>query len=236
MGKSLYRGLHFQTRTRTLYFWCSGWQTHNSWKQLTRSGGWKAIPKKREIKKKEIHSFIFQRHTLSSFDFVVTYWVTNFLPKLVDMLFFIFSTEKTEFPFFEFLYFRVLPCWYSSTSGKVLPSLRRVWASTSHQLITLYWLCIMTPSSLKVNQTTSPCEEQYFPIIIFPDSHPRAVSYSRLSSKTNFLWVLHVSSRCFFLRIVQNVVMMSTCIVKQFLGQSWNSLCLDPSKKFFFVF
>ncbi len=36
--------------------------------------------------------------------FVVTYRVTNFLPKLVDMLW-----KKTEFPFFVFPYFRVLP-------------------------------------------------------------------------------------------------------------------------------
>ncbi len=46
--------------------------------------------------------FFHQRHTLlTSFDvFVVTYRVTNFLP---------FSTEKTEFPFFVFPCFRVLP-------------------------------------------------------------------------------------------------------------------------------
>ena len=45
-------------------------------------------------------SFFHQRHALlTSFDiFVVTYRVTNFLPKLVDML--LFSAEKTEFPFF----------------------------------------------------------------------------------------------------------------------------------------
>ncbi len=47
-------------------------------------------------------------HWTMSFDIhVVTYRVTNFLPKLVDML--LFSTEKTEFPFFEFPNFRVLP-------------------------------------------------------------------------------------------------------------------------------
>ncbi len=53
-------------------------------------------------------SFFCQRHTLStSFDiFIVTYKVTNFLPKLVDML--LFSAEKTEFPFFEIPYFWVL--------------------------------------------------------------------------------------------------------------------------------
>ena len=39
--------------------------------------------------------------------FVVTYRVTNFLPKLLNML--LFSAEKTEFPFFEIPYFRVLP-------------------------------------------------------------------------------------------------------------------------------
>ena len=39
--------------------------------------------------------------------FVVTYRVTNFLSKLLDML--LFSAEKTEFPFFEIPYFRVLP-------------------------------------------------------------------------------------------------------------------------------
>ncbi len=54
--------------------------------------------------------FFCQRHVLStSFDiFVVTYRVTNFVPKLVNML--LFSVEKTEFPFFEIPYFRVLPC------------------------------------------------------------------------------------------------------------------------------
>ena len=42
-----------------------------------------------------------------SFDiFVVTCRVTNFLPKLVDML--LFSMEKTEFPFLVFPYFRVM--------------------------------------------------------------------------------------------------------------------------------
>ena len=58
-------------------------------------------------------SFFRQRHTLlctlsTSFDiFVITYRVTNFLPKLVNML--LFSTEKTEFPFLVFPYFRVMP-------------------------------------------------------------------------------------------------------------------------------
>ncbi len=53
-------------------------------------------------------SFLHQRHALStSFDlFVVTYWVTNSLLKLIHIL--LFSTEKTEFPF-ELPYFRVLP-------------------------------------------------------------------------------------------------------------------------------
>ena len=53
--------------------------------------------------------FFCQRHALStSFDiFVVTYRVTFFLPKLVDML--LFSMEKTEFPFLVFPYFRVMP-------------------------------------------------------------------------------------------------------------------------------
>ena len=62
--------------------------------------------------KNENSVFFHQRHAFStSFNiFVVTYRVTNFLPKLVDMLlFFIFSAEKTEFSFFVFPYFRVLP-------------------------------------------------------------------------------------------------------------------------------
>ena len=43
-------------------------------------------------------------HCPLSFDiFVVTYRVTNFLPKLVDIL--LFSTEKTEFPVLVFPYF-----------------------------------------------------------------------------------------------------------------------------------
>ena len=53
--------------------------------------------------------FFRQRHTLlRSFDiFVITYRVTNFLPKLVAML--LFSVEKTELPFLVFPYFRVMP-------------------------------------------------------------------------------------------------------------------------------
>ena len=39
--------------------------------------------------------------------FVVTYRVTNLLPKLVDML--LFSMEKTEFLFLVFPYFRIMP-------------------------------------------------------------------------------------------------------------------------------
>ncbi len=42
--------------------------------------------------------------------FVLTYRVTNFLPKLVDMLLFS-AGKKTEFPFFVFPYFPVLPCY-----------------------------------------------------------------------------------------------------------------------------
>ncbi len=46
---------------------------------------------------------------VKSFDiFAVTYRVTNVLPKLVNML--LFSTgKKTEFSFFDFPYFRLLP-------------------------------------------------------------------------------------------------------------------------------
>ncbi len=65
----------------------------------------RARPENREMK----FSFLRQRHVLlTSFDiFVVTCRVTNFLPKLVNMLF--FSMEKNEFLFFEFHYFRVFP-------------------------------------------------------------------------------------------------------------------------------
>ena len=69
-----------------------------------------AIPENRDMKKMKFSCFSHQRHALStSFDIaVVTYRVTNYLPKLVDML--LFSVcEKTEFPFFEIPYFRVLP-------------------------------------------------------------------------------------------------------------------------------
>ncbi len=55
-------------------------------------------------------SFFHQGHALStSLDiFVVRYRVTNFLPKLLNML--LFSMEKKlNFYFFEFPYFRVLP-------------------------------------------------------------------------------------------------------------------------------
>ena len=64
-----------------------------------------AIPENKEIKKKWKFSYFCQRHALStSFDiFVVTYRVTNFLPK-VDIL-----RKKTELPFLVFPYFRVMP-------------------------------------------------------------------------------------------------------------------------------
>ena len=70
-----------------------------------------AIPENREIKKWKF-SFFCQRHARhvlsTSFDtFVATYRVTNFLPKLMDML--LFSVEKNEFPFLVFPYFRVMP-------------------------------------------------------------------------------------------------------------------------------
>ncbi len=71
----------------------------------TRSERRQTIPKNSELKKrKKRNSFFFcQRHALSmSFDiFVVTYRVTNFLPKLVNMLTF-FSVGTTEFPSLEF--------------------------------------------------------------------------------------------------------------------------------------
>ena len=53
--------------------------------------------------------------------FVVTYRVTNFLPKLVDML--QFSTEKTEFPFLVFPYYRVMP---NATEESNLPELKEL--------------------------------------------------------------------------------------------------------------
>ncbi len=67
-----------------------------------------AIPENREFQKWKL-SFFHQRHTLTmSFDiFVITYRVTNFLPKPINLL--LFSTEKTEFPFLVFPYFRVRP-------------------------------------------------------------------------------------------------------------------------------
>ena len=63
-----------------------------------------AKPENREMKKWN-SVFLRQRHALSrNFDsFVVTYRVTNFLPKLMDML--LFSMEKTEFSFCEFPFF-----------------------------------------------------------------------------------------------------------------------------------
>ncbi len=66
-----------------------------------------AIPENKEFKKWKF-SFFYQRHALStSFDiFVVTYRVTNFLPKLLHML--LFCMEKTEFPFMVFPYFQVM--------------------------------------------------------------------------------------------------------------------------------
>ena len=67
----------------------------------------------------EIQFFRSQTYALwMSFDIyvhVVTYRVINFLPKLVDMLYIIFNGKKTEFPFFVFPYFRVLPPWKNTS-------------------------------------------------------------------------------------------------------------------------
>ncbi len=78
------------------------WNLHPERVRIHITHSESATPENRETKKTEIHGvFLRQRHALSmSFDiFVVTYRVTNFLPKLVQML--LFSVEKTEFPFFD---------------------------------------------------------------------------------------------------------------------------------------
>ena len=74
---------------------------------------WIAKPENREMKNMKIISFFPSKTSIVrpvlTF-FVVTYRVTNFFPKLVNML--LFSTrKKTEFPFLEFAYFRVLREW-----------------------------------------------------------------------------------------------------------------------------
>ena len=67
-----------------------------------------AIPENREFQKLKFSFFSQRQALLTSFDIVVvTYRVTNILPKLVNML--LFSMEKTEFPFLVFPYFRVMP-------------------------------------------------------------------------------------------------------------------------------
>ncbi len=67
--------------------------------------------------KNEIQFFFCQSHALwTSFDiFVVTYRVSNFLPKLMDIL--LFSMEKTEFPFF------LIPLFSGITRSAKSPSL-----------------------------------------------------------------------------------------------------------------
>ena len=69
-----------------------------------------------------------------SFDiFVVTYRVTNFLPKLVDML--VFSREKTEFPYLVFPYVRVVPfaVVFRETGRSVHVFVRAVRHSANHK-------------------------------------------------------------------------------------------------------
>ena len=92
-----------QDRMPPVRMWVALW-----WWVLTphMQGSTLAIPENREFQKWKL-SFFGQRHTLlTSFHiFVITYRVTNFLPKLIDML--LFSTEKTEFPFLVFPYFRL---------------------------------------------------------------------------------------------------------------------------------
>ena len=66
-------------------------------------------PKIGNSKKKKLSFFPSKTRIVTSFDiFVVTYRVTNFLPKLINMPSFSMQ-KKTEFLFFEFTYFRILP-------------------------------------------------------------------------------------------------------------------------------
>ncbi len=95
------------------------------YRKIGKSGKWK-------------FSFFRQRHALStSFDiFVVTYRVTNFLPKLLDML--LFCTDKTEFSFLVFPYFRVMPryAFFHSDGGALeLHSLPNCWYLNWHLLM-----------------------------------------------------------------------------------------------------
>ncbi len=97
---------------------------HGKWAEIACvTGVSRQYPKIRENKKWKF-SFFCQRQALStSFNiFVVTYSVTNFLPKLVDML--LFSVKKNWISFFPFPYFSVLPLNRPPPPGKT-PQLRR---------------------------------------------------------------------------------------------------------------
>ena len=99
-----------------------------------------AIPENREFKKWKF-SFFCQRHALStSFDiFVVTYRVTKFLPKLMDML--LFSMEKNWISIFCFPYFPVLPGCTRSHARMLseLKSFSSSWELCNFCVVNLFW-------------------------------------------------------------------------------------------------
>ena len=138
-------------------------QTQSSWPGCAQRMFRKPIatecgqfPKIGTWKKMKFRFFFRQRHALStSFDiFVVAYRVTNFLPKLINILLFsatyyYFLRKKTEFPFFEIPYFRALPeCvsrlpFLTSSGGKSRFGIWQSWFSWISSWF--WWPCCQKP-------------------------------------------------------------------------------------------
>ena len=100
-------GVGLQLKNPSLQFW-------NKYSAWAYTGN---LPKNMELKKKEIQ-FFPSKTLLTNVDiFVVICRVTNFLPKLADMLLF------SIILFFEFPYFRVLPYSVWVDSPSLMPAL-----------------------------------------------------------------------------------------------------------------
>ena len=108
-----------------------------------------AIPENREFKKMEIQFFP------SKTCIVDTYRVTNFLPKLVDML--LFSTEKKNWiSILVFPYFRVMPIWPVQGSGEI-PTKQMVQSGYSaSKCVCVTDICTSPPKAVIHGEFTVP--------------------------------------------------------------------------------
>ena len=190
-----------------------------------------AIPENREMKKMKF-SFFHQRHILlKSFDiFSVTYGVTNFLPKLVN----IFCRKKLNFHFFEFPYFLVLPTCCSSNRTKQVVPVRDRDIGWHHQL---FWriqiqkafcqLCVGTQATPRVNTGQLHfCERQESLILHQRDKGIlRDLCFFHLNLAELFWWWQWMTLHMPYLRVPKDCIYINTQV------QTFNKTPIPPGKQ-----